>query len=278
MSGSFDSSAYDDVADEDQAVDQIVQELDDEDIDEELREAEKCLAKAAYYKALVNSGVIEADGSDEATEVNAEARVWARQQMAKLIGRKAPDPVHVPTPSQFTENEVKALKQLAARALQLAGERAAEPVVKTVSAPVAPQVKTVASTRPVVKPAIQQKSKKPAPPQSKPKKQQQKQAQPKKVDYDKVPSGEVFTDLDGQQYRFVDNPKYDPSIQGSKPRTKCKVTNQVRDTQAIPMPSREGMSAITADQAARAVSTPDAVESGNPDGQYVTAAIRLSQQ
>jgi hypothetical protein len=280
----FDESAYDVGTEEDEdAAEQIVSELDEQDIDEELREAEKKLTKAAYYKALVTSGVVEDDGTDAAAEVNAEASLWARQQMAKLLGREpkaAPAPVKIELP--FNEKEIQALKRLAGRALEMAGERAAEPVVRPVTAPPVPTVRTVASKpkpqpRPVAskpqpkKPAAKVPPKKPAP---------SKKPAKGELDYDAIPSGEVFTDADGAQYKFVDNRNYDPSIEGSKARVKIKVTNQVRDIQAIPMPQGEAMSAITANQAAQSVARLEAIEaSGNPtDQNAVVQAIKLSQR
>lgn len=284
----FDESAYDVGEESDDteaaAAEQIVSELDEQDIDEELREAEKKLTKAAYYKALVTAGVVEDDGTEAAAEVNAEASLWARQQMAKLLGREkpaqAPAPVKVELP--FTDKQIQALKSLADRALQIAGERVAEPVVKPVAAPPTPAVRTVATKpKPAPKPvASKPQQKKPAAkPQGKKPVPGKKPAKPQEMDYDSIPSGEVFTDTDGAQYKFVDNRNFDPSIEGSKPRVKIKVTNQVRDVQAIPMPSKGAMEAITANQAAEAVARMESIEaSGNvTDQNAIAQAVRISQ-
>jgi hypothetical protein len=112
-----------------------VDSLDDDEIDEELSEAEKRLAKAAYYKAIVRGGVIEDDGTSQATEVNSEAKVWARQMMGKLLGLASSLPVPVKVESQFTDNEVKALKKMAGVVLRQMGELPNDPVVKKVEAP-----------------------------------------------------------------------------------------------------------------------------------------------
>lgn len=279
----FDDSAFD-VGDEEAAADQIMSELDEQDIDEELREAEKKLTKAAYYKALVVSGVVEDDGTDAAAEVNAEASLWARQQMAKLLGRgeAKPEPVKVELP--FSDKEIQALKRLAGRALEMAGERATEPVVKPVTAPPAPTVRTVAAKpKPQPKPTVAKPQ--PQKPQQKrpvPGKAPAKKPQPKKpeIDYDSIPSGQVFTDVDGVERKFVDNPNFNPDIPGSKKRAKIGVANQVRDTAVVPMPTGAHMETISQIQSAESISKIEAIESsgGNTDQNTLAQAIRLSQR
>jgi hypothetical protein len=272
----------DEVSTSDNAAQSVVDSLDDDEIDEELSEAEKRLAKAAYYKAIVRNGVIEDDGTSQATEVNAEARVWARQMMGKLLGLASAQPAApVKMELPFTPNEVGALKKLAGIALAKMGETASEPVVKKVEAPATPQVRKVQAqqqaksaqrTEAVGKSAPKAKAKpQPAPSQTvaangKKKPGKVRPSADGTFDYDRIPSKTPFTDVDGQVYKFVDNPNYDPDRKGSKPRTKLKVTNQVRGTGAIPTPNKMQMEAITASQSMETVNNGSSASASSPFG------------
>lgn len=286
MAGLFDNfgSSFDigeeDSSTPDTAAQAVVDALDDDEIDDELSEAEKRLAKAAYYKAIVRGGVIEDDGTSQAAEVNAEAKVWARQQMAKLLGIAKPEAVAAKVESQFSTNEVMALKKLAAFALAKMGELPNDPVVKKVEAPKAPTVRKVAAQQQSVqqtdlrgKPA----PKPPTKPQAKPGATVAaggKKGKPGKVlkaadgtpDYANMPSQTVFTDVDNQLYKFVDNPNFDPEKKGSKPRTKLKVTNQVRGTGALPTPNKMQMEAISASQSMESVNSGVSASVSSPFG------------
>jgi hypothetical protein len=251
----------------------VVESLEEDDgIDEEFSEAERLLAKAAYYKAIARNGVVEDDGTPQATEVNAESRVWAREQMGKMLGRSQPKAA--PIESVFTPNEVMALKKLAGFTLAKMGEPVSEPVVKTVSAPVAPQVRKVQSQLPPKQVAKPVAPKAPAAKASKPAAKPGAKKTPARVskssdgkpDYSKMPNGEVFKDVDGQLYKMVDNPNFDPDRKGSKPRTKLKVTNQVRGQGAFPTPTREQMSAITAAQSQDTINVGASASATSPFG------------
>jgi hypothetical protein len=255
------------------AAEAVVNALDDDDIDEELSEAEKRLAKAAYYKAIVRGGVVEEDGTPQAAEVNAEARVWARQMMGKLLGiAREQAPVKVESP--FTPNEVTALKKLAGFALAKMGELPAEPQVKMVEAPKTPTLRKIQAQQ--QQPAPRTAPPAPSKPQPGPGKTATagKGKKPPKakpgadgtVNYDSIPSKTPFTDTDGQIYKFVDNPNYDPDKKGSKPRTKLKVTNQVRGVGAMPTPNKAQMEAITASQSMEAVNSGVSASASSPFG------------
>lgn len=283
MAGLFDNfgSSFDMGDDEeaqqasgDAAAQAVVDALDDDDIDDELSEAEKRLAKAAYYKAIVRGGVIEDDGTSQAAEVNAEARIWGRQQMAKLLGIAKPEAVAAPAASQFTDNEVVALKKLAGFALAKMGELPNDPVVKKVEAPKTPTVKKVAAqpqtdlrgkpapaapTKPTPGPGKTVAGKKGKPPKVKP-------GANGAIDYGSIPSKTPFTDTDGNIYKFVDNPNYDPERKGSKPRTKLKVTNQVRATGAFPTPNKQQMEALSQQQSIDTVNNGSSASASSPFG------------
>ena len=245
----------------DPAVDQVIQELDDEEIDDELREAEKRLSKAAYYKVIVRNGVIEEDGTAEAAEINAEARFWARKMMVKLLKGTDPDePKQVPVESPFNEREILVLKKIIEKVLLAQGEKPVDPVVKKVpTQPVTPQVKTIKTNKPPTpgKPPAKKPPQTPPaaaaakPPKNAPKKPFKPKVNPNgELDYDNIPTGEMFKDKDGQFYKYVPHPQEDNT------RIKIKVTGQVRNPQALPMPSsKQQMEAISHSQATASINT-----------------------
>ena len=206
--------------------------------DDDLLDVDKLLAKASYYKAIVINGVVEDDGTPQAAEVNAEARLWARQQMAKMLGRYQ-EPAKAVVENPFSEKETMALKKLAAVALRQMGELPSEPVVKKVETPAGPRVRKVGAPAAASKPAApaptQPKASKPPAPAAPPAQGKggkkalpsvpMKDGQP---DYDAIPSKQPFVDVDGTVCRMIDNPRFDPSVEGSKPRTKMKASSQVR--------------------------------------------------
>jgi hypothetical protein len=280
MPGLFDefarsfSSDDEDETSHDGVAQAVVDSLDEDDIDEELREAEKLLAKAAYYKAIVRNGVIEDDGTTQSTEVNAEARVWARQQMGKMLGRHQ-EPAKVEP--QFTENEVRALKKLAGFALAKMGELPAEPVVKTVAAqPPTPTVRKVAAQPPAQPKRVQADTAKPkaAPAPAGPVAKAGKTKAPRvkkdaagEPDYDSVPSGTPFKDVDGTMCKFVDNPNYDPGREGSRPRTKLKIQGQVRAVSGgFPPPTKDQLTMLSQVQAMETIGSGTSASATSPFG------------
>lgn len=284
MAGLFDqfSQAFDseDEVAQSEVAQAVVQSLDEEDFDDELREAEKLLAKAAYYKAIVRDGIIQEDGTPQAAEVNAEARLWARQQMGKMLGRYQPEAAKVVEPL-FTENEVRALKKLAGFALAKMGELPAEPVVRKVENQ--PPVPTVRKLTTPSKPKQQDVVKTSKPQQDRQPKTSRPQQPPAAApagkrpprvkknadgtpDYDGIPSGELFRDVDGNLCKMIDNPRFDPAIEGSKPRTKMKATNQVRVSGGYPPPTKDQLSSLSHAQSAATISSGTSASATSPFG------------
>jgi hypothetical protein len=246
--------------------------------DDDLLDVERLLAKAAYYKIIVTNGVVEEDGTPQAAEVNAEVRLWARQQMAKMVGRYQEPAKAVESP--FSEKETMALKKLAAVALRQMGELPTEPVVKKVEAPTGPRVRRVEAPASAKKPAApaptQPKASKPQAPAapSAPAKGKKGAAPPVPMNndgtpnYEAVPSRQPFTDVDGTVCKMIDNPRFDPTNEGSKPRTKMKVTNQVRGAGGghPPPASKAQWEMITQAQSADTISVAASASATSPFG------------
>lgn len=219
-------------------------QLDDDDIEDQLSEAEKRLAKAVYYKAIIKGGVVEDNGTEQAQEVNDEAKAWARSRMAVLLGVRAEAK---PAVELFTDDEVAALKKLASKVMGLASAPP-EPVVKVMPASTAPEPKIakVAASKPVSTPEPQNKRRR----VMRPLKDDEG-----KIDYDSIPSGKEFKDVDGSVYKFVDNPNFDPSIPGSRARAKKKLTAQVSgaDIKRHPPPDKHMLETYSQIQSATTV-------------------------
>ncbi len=244
---------------------------DDDDVSDELAEAERRLQKAQYYKQIAQFGVVEEDGTQDAAEVNAEVKTWARQRIAALLGVARPEVVAPKLELPFTPQQVAVLIKLAERAMAmgLVGSPTVEPQVKKIQAPVGPQVRKVQTKSQQVKtetkPAPKPQAAAPAPPAPGKKKPLKPQKNTDgEIEYETIPTGEVFRDKDKQLYKFVDNPNFDPSVKNSKPRSKIKVTNQVRPINALPMPQDSQMSAITAAQAMETVGAGHSASAGSP--------------
>ena len=247
MSGLFDNLLGEDSEEEDG----FRQEEADE-IDEEFSEAEKLLAKAAYYKAVARAGVVDDDGTPQAAEVNAEARAWAREMMGRMLGRSAAAP---PREEVFSESEVRALKRLAGIALAKMGEPN-DPVVKRAEAPPVPRVTKVASQQRPAPRAAQQPRKQARTGQKviKATPKPQKKGDPKSASYDHIPSGQPFQDEEGQTWKWVDNPNYDPSVPKSRARGMIRIdVRQAASNKALPMPQGRQLDAILAGQASQTV-------------------------
>lgn len=206
----------------------------DEQLDEEMSEAERRINLAGYYKQLARGGVFK-DGSEEAAIVDGELKEFARERMSILLNLGTHKPkVELP----FTADQVEMLKALADRYAQKQASPS-QPTVRPLASPSAPAAPV--ATRPAipqVKPlAPPANARKPAQAVQKPvAKKPAQQAVPKGKpragrDYDDISDGEVFTER-GKQYRFVPHP--DSSIGG---RLKVHVTpGPVRNPQAIAMP------------------------------------------
>lgn len=233
---------------EDEYTEETEEQLDGDD---EFSEAERRLSLARYYQQLTKGGLIDED-SEEARQVDAEVRQFARERMNVLIGIAAEKPAAAPAPElPFTERQVAVLQQWADHMI----ERAAQPAIRPVAppAPVKPQP-TQPRIKPVAAPPVKKKSPRPAQVHG-PKKRAEQLIKPKKeeskgVDYSTIPTGEVFEE-NGKKYKFVESPSLDEN--GNPKRVKMDVTAQVRPPTAIPMPRREHMDHITAQHAADTV-------------------------
>lgn len=270
--------------DENPGVTAVALELDDEDVDEEFRLANLKMKKAQFYRVIVDNGVVEDNGTAEAAEVNNEAKAWARRSMLRLLkGENPGDPVVAKVESPFSPDEVTALKQLVKKAMAMGmveAEKPAPTIKKVAPQPAPPTVRKVQTQPPPPKrpgsappaaAAPQQPGKPKKPPKVKPDSNGQ-------VDYDLIPSGEVFKDQDGRLYKMVDNPRFDPDVKGSKPRTKISVNTQSKTPGRIPMPMGQQLSAVTQLQAMEAVnmgsSVPSQIDPGTDatSGHFIHAA------
>lgn len=279
--------------DDDDAAEQVVQQLssedryDQEEEDEGLAEAQRRVNKAIYYQTIARDGVIEDNGSKETAEINAEARLWARQQMKKLINGASEETVAAPVVQlPFSEKEIFVLKKLIEKAIPVFfnGEIAPEPpVVKKVQtsatapapAPAAPAIKRVQtqSHKPVPKKVVAPTAKAPPKPAPAPAKMAPAEG-PKKplrvkkgadgdYDYDSIPTDQVFKDpKDNQLYKYVPHPQEDNR------RIKRKVTNQVRNVGAIPMPTQQQQSMISQQKSMESVDLGSSANSIFPDDKF----------
>lgn len=214
--------------------------------DEEFSEAERRLSLARYYQQLTKGGLIDED-SDEARQVDAEVRQFARERMNVLIGIAAETP---PAPElPFPEAQVGALRQWADHMI----ERAAQPAIRPMAppSPVKPQP-VQPRIKPIAAPPGKRKAARPMPapmPVEKKKAEKLAKKEEKKNDYDSIPTGEVFEE-NGKKFKFIDSPSPSLDEEGKPKRVKMDVTGQVRSPSAIPMPRREHMDMVTQQHAA----------------------------
>ena len=126
------------------------QEVPVDEEQNEYSEAEWRLEKAQFYRAVLNNQLL---GSEHpaAIAVEEELQGWALGQLNKLLGlEKAEGPQATQAASDFTQEEVEALKLLAGKVL---GRANVPPAVTPVTAPPKPVVTPVQKkTEPVVKP------------------------------------------------------------------------------------------------------------------------------
>lgn len=259
------------------AMDSVVSAFtDDQDIDEELREAEKVLAKANYYKAIIRDGVLEEDGSQQVSEINSEVRLWARQQVAGLLKLASAEPVQKKVELPFSEKEIDVLKQLVGKLLAQRGESATEPQVKRIQneAP-KPTVKKLKNDSPAKRTPKAQQAPAPAPtpvaplPPKVPRPKRVKPNAEGQIDYDAIETGVPFKDVDNQIYKFVPHPTEDNQ------RVKLKVTGQVRNPNARPFPSREEMAMVSEIQARNTLAAGATASDGDLGGTAKIAGIPI---
>jgi hypothetical protein len=293
MAGLFDdfSASFDDKENSStDPVGQVVQDINaqSEAVSSRLSEFRKRFIKAGYYETIVQNGVMDDDGTDACREINDEVKTWALQRMASLMG-EADEKRKVDMP--FDDREIEQLKRLAelaeaegaVMALKLLAQKvmtaqgmapaAPKPSVKKVEqGPPVPSVRKIVP-KPPKTPPVAPAAAAPLTPPSGPKKPRKVPEAPVnakgEIDLDKIPSGEVFKDpKDNQLYKMVDNPNFDPERPGSRPRTKMKVTAQVRGQGRTPMPTGEQLSQISQNQSAAAANTAQSANTIFPDQEF----------
>lgn len=127
--------------------------------DEELFDVDLRLETADYYRAILNHDFFDVQ-SQAAEIVDREVRAFIRERLEVLLGLRAPKEQEA-APSPFSDDEVQALKTIAAKVLGKPSLIAASaPVVKKMPTPV-PAPKPQA--KPILKPKPQAR-KVPAPP------------------------------------------------------------------------------------------------------------------
>lgn len=137
-------------------IEKIVEDYEEDSPDPaELNEAEWRLEKAGYYRTVMNSQLLSSD-HPAAIEVEQELQDWAKGRLEQLLGLRIEPtndkPVQVieSVKVPFNEDEVGALKALAARVL---GKKEQTIAPATVAAPSKPAVTPATSKpRPTIKP------------------------------------------------------------------------------------------------------------------------------
>jgi hypothetical protein len=187
---------------------EVVDEQDE--VSQQLSEAEKKFSKAALYKQWISNRLYEGDGP-EVLEVEAEFKEFALLQLKRLLGIE-PAVTKVTSRKDFTDEEILALKTLAGQIINnpklrakpqtvekpIVRQVAEKPQPREVKPPVQPQLRSrqvppeASQPAPVQKPAAPPK---PAPrPQQKP---QPTQPAPRK----KVPADGETIQEDGKTYK-----------------------------------------------------------------------------
>lgn len=284
MSGLFNSFDDEELDGGAQAEDQQdpVDELFDaeEELDEEMVEAEKRITLAGYYQRLARGGIFK-DGSDEARIVDTEVRQFARERMSVLLGLPSA-PKSAPKPQAelpFSEEQLDALRQWADRII----ERQHNGGQPQMSSPKPPQLPAAApqqrTTQPVITPVA------PPPTMAKPRKgaldvqarrktpqpQQRKRNQKQDIDqaYANVPDLQPF-EVDGVTYKWVRNPDTNERV-----RLKVNTAKQVGATGQhpgrLPTLSEHAAAAMSASKAAEDLETTPAAKN-----QTIQAAAALS--
>lgn len=232
----------------------------EEQLDEEMDEAEQRINLAGYYRQLAKGGIFK-DGSREAKMVDVEVRQFARERMAVLLNLPSAPKPQAEMP--FNENQTTILKDWADH---LIAKRSgiANPVVQSPSPPEAPKPVVKQPVKPAITPLAPPVGAQPsAPPrkQSKPKAPATQtakvpSARPKsKVDYDRIADLTPFEE-NGKLYKFVTNPET-----GKRVKLKIGTEQQVQAPHRLPMPTAHQMASISAAQAGTDLETSSAAKS-----------------
>ncbi|MBA3354286.1 MAG: hypothetical protein H0U23_17985 [Blastocatellia bacterium] len=225
--------------------------VDDDESEDYMGEVDKRLEVTSYYRELLRGSLFEAN-SEAARIVEKEVKKYVRERVEILLGIKTvTEKVTAPAPLPFDEQEVTALKMLASKLIgnpALASERKPqEPVLRQVAAP-KPAPAPVIARRPT--PAA------PAPVEKKAKASEPKASAPAApvapvVAAPKAPPAEPEQPtkkgrVAGSISKTVVNPETGTEVEITVPKIQ-------RPRGALPFPSAQQMSLITAQQANQSV-------------------------
>lgn len=279
------------------AVDRVVEELSaaPQDVSARLGAYRKRFIKAGYYETIVQNGVIDEDGTEAAAELNAEVKDWALQRMAVLMGEVDDGQGRGGGGCLLDEREAALLKRLVGddrvvtvilkiveKVMMNQGDApvAPTPTVRKLNSspatPSKPQARKIqpkgGGTPPKAAPAAPKATPAPPPQGKKGPPPKAKKLADGELDLDAFESGVVFTDPnDNQMYKMVDNPRFDPTVQGSMPRTKMKVTAQIKNRRAAPTPTKSQLEAMSAAQSMETVNSGTSANSAAPGAQTASA-------
>lgn len=217
-----------------EAADDFVSDMEEE-VPPELRAVEERLELAHYYSLLLKHSIFGDDDSEPALKVVSEVRGFIRQRLAVLVGLQVEQAKAVAV-GQFSEEEVAALKMVAAKVLKKP-EIVKVPEVKQLATPkiqpAAPALAPVAK-RPVGRPkkirlgrdVLAQSPASPA------QKAEAKPAPAKKKD--EIAIGDIH-EVNGRRYKRVEHP-----VSGEP--FDMDVSGQVQSPLAVPQPTtKEGI-------------------------------------
>lgn len=207
------------------------QEEYEEEISEELKAVEERLEAASYYRLLLNHSLFgDDDNSIAAKKVMTEVRKFVRERLAVLVGLKTAttETRVVAAKPQFEEDEVKALKAVAAKVLKkpeivAKKEPEIQKVQVTTAAPVPAKMEVVKKPR---KPRLGRDVLKTTTPVAK---QLPAPASPKPVSEKEIPMGTIRT-IEGKRYKRVEHPVTGEPFD-------MEVSEQVKAPGALPQPN-----------------------------------------
>lgn len=248
--------------------------LPEAEVETELSEVERRLEKAHFYRMLIKHDLISSD-SAEAIEVEEEIQNFVRGQLAILLGMKTLPVAAVPF--AFTDEEVEALKAVAAKVLQKPQVLAAKPPPKAATiTPVSEKPAPVVAVRPPPEPVVRAAAPKAEPPpprrRGRPPKSTPAPAPLQKSEgpmrprterptakEDDLAPGERIETVGGRRYKVVKRPVNDPATGKQKVGAdgkpvfddyKIDITPKTMLPGVAPFPSTEVMNAIESQRAA----------------------------
>lgn len=238
-----------------------------DDIDDQLEDVEQRLELASYYRVFLNDNPFN-DDSPAATIVGDELKEFVKGRLRVLLGLRA-EPTQVkPVELPFNEDEVKALKMIAAKvtgkpALLESKPKPKEPSIRKVEAPKPAMIKKQAPAQPALRKA--------AGPSTKPqpgKKPVNRSSTPKTT---VAPDGTEYIEKNGKKYRKVVEQGVWNTGEVEEKEVLVDVTGQVRNPNALPMPTGKALEIVTMQKAAETIEA--AVEGNDP---RINAAIPLA--